>query len=74
MAELKTLRFSDLQEIIPVSRSTLWRWVRDGSFPSPINLGPNTRAWREEDIRVWLETKTEQRDEGIEKSRQGEAT
>ena len=71
MAELKTLRFSDLQEIIPVSRSTLWRWVRDGSFPSPINLGPNTRAWREEDIRVWLETKTEQRDEKVEKSRQG---
>ena len=71
MAELKTLRFSDLQEIIPVSRSTLWRWVRDGSFPSPINLGPNTRAWREEDIRVWLETKTEQRDEEVEKSRQG---
>jgi prophage regulatory protein len=71
MAELKTLRFSDLQEIIPVSRSTLWRWVRDGSFPSPINLGPNTRAWREEDIRVWLETKTEQRDEEVEKPRQG---
>jgi prophage regulatory protein len=59
MTGLKTLRFSDLREIIPVSRSTLWRWVRDGRFPSPINLGPNTRAWREEDIRIWLENKTE---------------
>jgi predicted DNA-binding transcriptional regulator AlpA len=57
MANLKTYRFSDLQEIIPVSRSTLWRWVRSGSFPPPISLGPNIRAWREADIRAWLDEK-----------------
>ena len=57
MSALKTYRFSELQEIIPVSRSTLWRWVRNGRFPAPISLGPNTRAWREEDIRTWLDEK-----------------
>ena len=62
MAELKTLRFADLQEIIPVSRSTLWRWVRDGKFPPPIALGPNTRAWRESDVLSWLDKKTEHHD------------
>ena len=62
MAELKTLRFSDLKEIIPVSRTTLWRWVRDGRFPSPLELGPNTRAWRESDVRSWLDDKAEHHD------------
>jgi predicted DNA-binding transcriptional regulator AlpA len=64
MSALKTYRFSELQEIIPVSRSTLWRWVRNGKFPSPISLGPNTRAWREEDIRIWLDEKATNDQEG----------
>ena len=62
MTSLKTLRFSEVQEIIPVSRTTLWRWVRDGKFPAPISLGPNTRAWSEESIRIWLDNKTEHHD------------
>ena len=62
MTSLKTLRFSEVQKIIPVSRSTIFRWVRNDKFPAPINLGPNTRAWREEDIRAWLDNKTEHRD------------
>ena len=62
MAALKTLRFSELQEIIPVSRSSIHRWVRAGNFPAPISLGPNTRVWREEDIRAWLDNKTEHHD------------
>lgn len=37
--------------IIPVSKSTWWAGVKTGRFPQPVKLGPNTTAWRAEDIR-----------------------
>ncbi len=29
----------------PVSPATLWRWVKQGKFPPPFKLGPNTTVW-----------------------------
>jgi len=37
--------------IILVSRTTWWLGVKSGRFPKPVKLGPNTTAWRVEDIR-----------------------
>ena len=42
--------------LIPVSHSTWWRGVKDGRFPKPVKLGPNTTAWRVEDIRALIES------------------
>jgi len=42
--------------IIPVSKSTWWAGVREGRFPQPIKLGPNTTAWRAADIRKFLDS------------------
>lgn len=41
---------------VPVSRSTWWAGVKSGRFPSPVKLGPNTTAWRAEDIRRLLKS------------------
>jgi prophage regulatory protein len=40
---------------IPVSKSTWWAGVKAGRFPRPVKLGPNTTAWRVEDIRSLIE-------------------
>ena len=46
----------DLKRLgIPFSRATLYRKVRDGSFPKPVKLGENTNAWRRPDIHTWAE-------------------
>ena len=41
--------------LIPVGRSTWWRWVRDGKAPSPIKLGSRTTAWLAEDVLAFVE-------------------
>lgn len=41
--------------IIPISKSTLWSWIKDGKFPKPVKLGPRCTAWRVEDIRAFIE-------------------
>ena len=38
---------------LPVSYATVWRWVKLGEFPKPVHLGPQTTAWRLEDIERW---------------------
>jgi len=51
----RLLRFPDLKERQIVSSwPQLRRMVRDYGFPAGILLGPNSRAWREEDIEEWL--------------------
>lgn len=34
-------------------RVWLWRNVRDGRFPAPMAIAPNSRAWRLEDVLRW---------------------
>ena len=42
---------------IPVSKSTWWAGVKEGSFPQPIKLSANTTVWRVEEIRALFEVK-----------------
>lgn len=46
---------SILKEVLPVSASTLWRYVKAGKFPKPIKLSERVTAWRSEDIRAWID-------------------
>lgn len=41
--------------LIPISKSSWWSGVKSGRYPAPIKLGPNTTAWRIEDIRALIE-------------------
>lgn len=40
--------------VLPFSGATLWRKVRDGSFPKPLKLSAGVTAWRVGDVRQWL--------------------
>lgn len=38
---------------LPIKRSTVWKWVKDGRFPVPVKIHTLTR-WRCEVIHAWL--------------------
>ena len=40
--------------LIPISRATLWRLVKNNKFPGPQKIGPNTTAWNCGEVRAWL--------------------
>jgi len=43
--------------IFPISATTLWVKVKDGSFPAPVKpFGPRITCWRVEDIRKFIES------------------
>jgi predicted DNA-binding transcriptional regulator AlpA len=45
------LRLPEVLRLYPVSRSAWWGGIRKGKYPHPVKLGPNTTAWRVEDVR-----------------------
>jgi predicted DNA-binding transcriptional regulator AlpA len=45
-----------------ISNSTLNNWIKAGRFPAPIELGPNVRAWLEEELDAVVERSVRQRD------------
>lgn len=48
------LRLRDLLIYLNFSASTIWRKVRDGSFPKPVKLSDAVTGWRTADIRAWM--------------------
>jgi prophage regulatory protein len=43
---------------LPFSAPTLWRRVKDGSFPKPVKLSLRVTAWRVSDVRAWIAAQT----------------
>ncbi|MBS7702666.1 helix-turn-helix transcriptional regulator [Chelatococcus asaccharovorans] len=48
--------------VLGISRSSLWRLVRDGMFPRPIALSAQTRRWRREDLAKYIAARVAERD------------
>lgn len=48
------LRFSDVIERTGLSRTTIWRKVRAGTFPAPVQLGLNSVGWPESEVDTWV--------------------
>lgn len=41
---------------LPFSTHTLWRKVKEGSFPRPHKLAPRVTAWLVKDVREWMQS------------------
>ena len=48
------LRRPDVEAVTGLSRSTIYKWMNEGSFPKPVKLGPRAVGWREEQIEAWI--------------------
>ena len=52
---MEIIRLKELIKILSVSKATIWRWRKSGSFPEPICLGNRVIGWRRETIENWIE-------------------
>jgi prophage regulatory protein len=54
---LRLLRFGEVRQRTGLSRSTIWRMERNGSFPKRVKVSVNVVAWREDEVAAWIATK-----------------
>ena len=53
----RLLRLSEVQTRTGLSRTTIYRKMRDGSFPEPLKIGVRAVRWPESEIAAWLATR-----------------
>ncbi len=52
------LRLPQVREIAGgVAPSTLWQWVKNGTFPRPLKLSANCTAWDAADVEAWAQAR-----------------
>jgi prophage regulatory protein len=52
--EQRLLPWPHVKQLIPLSRTTIWRRIRDGRFPRPLQISPGRVAWVEAEILTWI--------------------
>lgn len=57
VAELATTK--DKVGRLPVSRATVWRWVREGRFPKPFKLGQSVTVWDADEVERFIAERAE---------------
>lgn len=50
----RLIRLKEVQHRVGLGRSTIYRWMAEGKFPKPVQLGGYAVAWAQEDIDLWI--------------------
>jgi prophage regulatory protein len=57
------LRITEVAETVGLARTTIYRYIHEHGFPSPIPLGGQRVAWLESEVRTWMQNRVAQRPE-----------
>ena len=55
---VKILRRPEVEQIVGLSRSTLYAMMAENTFPKPIKLGKRAIGWPDNVIAGWIEERT----------------
>lgn len=53
----RAIRIPEVCNLTGMSRATIWRKARDGSFPQPFRISEAITSWDESEIVAWLDAK-----------------
>lgn len=53
----RLIRLKEVQHRIGLGRSTIYRWMADGKFPKPVQLGGYSVAWAEHEVEDWIDSR-----------------
>ena len=50
-------RRRQVEQLVQLSRSTIYAAVKAGTFPAPVRIGARAVAWRISEVEQWLEAR-----------------
>ncbi len=55
MTHIDLLTCNDVLQLTGIkSRTTIWRRVKNGKFPPPVDIGSSRIRWRLSDVEEWI--------------------
>ena len=59
---MKLIRLTKVMDYTGLARSTIYKYIAEGTFPRPVSLGSRAAAWVESEVQDWILTRIEERD------------
>ncbi len=59
---MKLIRLPKVMDYTGLARSTIYKYIAEGTFPKPVSLGSRAAAWVESEVQEWILTRIEERD------------
>jgi prophage regulatory protein len=56
-SERALARRRQVEQLVQLSRSSIYAAVKAGTFPAPVRIGARAVAWRVSEIEQWLEAR-----------------
>lgn len=50
----RLIRLPEVMNRVGLGRSTIYRWMSEGRFPKPVQLGGHAVAWVETEVDAWV--------------------
>jgi len=62
---MRIIRLKEVMDSTGLARSTIYKYVAEGSFPGPISLGDRCVGWLEAEVQEWILARVEERDKSL---------
>lgn len=54
---MQLMRMRDVEVTVSLGRSTIYRYIANGTFPPPVRVGSHAVRWRREDLENFISTR-----------------
>lgn len=59
---MRVIRLKEVIDSTGLARSTIYKFISEGTFPRPISLGDRCVGWVEGEVQEWVLERIEERD------------
>jgi prophage regulatory protein len=59
---MRIIRLKDVIDSTGLARSTIYKYIAEGTFPKPVSLGDRCVGWVESEVHDWILARIEERD------------
>ena len=60
---MRIIRLKEVIDSTGLARSTIYKYIQEGSFPKPVTLGDRCVGWVDEEVQEWILAKIGERDQ-----------
>ena len=59
---MRIIRLKEVIDSTGLARSTIYKYIRESTFPKPVSLGDRCVGWVESEVHDWILGRIEERD------------
>ncbi|TRO23578.1 AlpA family transcriptional regulator [Ectopseudomonas mendocina] len=59
---MRIIRLKEVIDSTGLSRSTIYKYIGEGTFPKPVSLGDRCVGWVDSEVHDWILARIEERD------------